>query len=112
MSRRYDKVLINALTAQHAAGYFDVNECAQGNEFGFDIEFDHTSASGQVLIETAASRDYAGTWAILATVNWAAIDKSHHVAIAGSYRVLRARISTAIGSGTVIVRGTVNGNPT
>lgn len=119
MSRRYDKVLIDAKTAANEAGYFEVVECANGNEFGFDIDFDHTSAAGVVLIETAADSAYpitgvryAGLWAVLATVTWSAIDKSHHVAVAGSYRVIRARISSAVTSGTVTVRGTVNGNPT
>lgn len=112
MSRRYDEVLIDAKTAQNEAGYFDVVECANGNEFGFDVEFDHTSAAGAVLIETAANRNYAGLWAVLATVTWSAIDKSHHVAVAGSYRVIRARIGTAVTTGTVTVRGTINGNPT
>ena len=116
MSRRVDKILIDALTALNVAGYIGPAETSQCQEFGFDVEFDHTSAAGVVVIETAADNNYptnyAGTWAILATVTWAAIDKSHHVAIAGSFRSLRARISSAVTSGTVTVRATANGNPT
>lgn len=112
MSRRVDKVLIDAETTQDVAGYLYVMDCAQCNEFGFDIEFDHTSAAGTVLIETAADETYTGTWAVLSTTNWSAIDKSIHVAVAGSYRVIRARISSAITTGTVTVRATGNGNPT
>lgn len=112
MSRRFTTTLIDAKTAQNEAGYLEVSECAQGQEFGFDIEFDHTAGAGQIVIETAASRSYAGLWAILATVNWSAIDKSHHVAISGSYAVMRARISSAVTSGAATVNATVSGNPT
>lgn len=103
MSRRVGKTLISAKTSQNEAGYLDVSEMAQITELGFHVEFSSGSAAGQVLIETASSVDYAGTWAILATVNWAAASKSHYVAITGAARVLRARISTAITTGTVDV---------
>src|SRR5690348_6058251 len=111
MSRRIDKLLIDAKTAQNEAGYLNVSDAAQLVESAFYIEFDGTSAAGQVLIETASDINYAGTWAILATVNWAAINKSHYVAITGALRALRARISTAVTSGTVTVRmvGNING---
>lgn len=117
MARYIDKIIIDALTAQNAAGYLLIHENSKCQEFGFDIEFSAGSSAGQVVIETAADNaypptHYAGVWAILATVNWAAESKSHHVAVAGSYRAIRARISTAITGGTATVRATGNGNPT
>ncbi len=104
MSRRVDIPLIEALTAANAKGTVNVSDMAQLTEVAFYIEFDHTSAAGQVLIETASETTYTGTWAILATVNWAAIDKCHYVAVTGAFRALRARIASAITSGTVNVR--------
>lgn len=77
---------------------------AQLTEIAFYTEFDHTSAAGVVLIETASSDTYAGTWAVLATITWAAIDKCHYTAITGAFRSVRARISSAVTSGTVSVR--------
>ena len=113
MARVYTQVLIDALTAQNAAGVMGgtggaINVSSQATEYGFYVEFDHTSAAGQVVIETASSPTYAGTWAILATVNWSAIDKCHYVALTNALRCVRARISTAVTSGTVTVTGTAN----
>lgn len=68
-------------------------------------------ASGAVTLETADDPDYAGDWAPL--VNDLATPTSNPVtvvaedqeiySIEGSFAFLRARISTAIGSGTVSV---------
>jgi hypothetical protein len=108
MSRRLDKVLIDAETAINTAGAIGVSDIAQIVEMGIYVEFSSPAAAGTVLIETASSESYAGTWAVLATVNWAAGDKCHFVALTGCYRVIRARISSAITSGTVTVRAVGN----
>lgn len=108
MSRKFNQTLIDGETAANTAGYINPVSAAHSTEFGFYIEFDHTSAAGQVLIETADSDDYAGTWAILATVNWSAIDKCHYVALTNAVRSIRARISTAVTSGTVTVKAVGN----
>ncbi len=104
MSRRLDTILIDAKTAANAKGTIGLADIANIDEIGIYTEFDHTSEAGTVVIETASAPDYAGTWAVLATINWAAIDKSHYTAITGVYRALQARISSAITSGTVTVR--------
>lgn len=83
----------------------DIHGCV---EFGIYIEFDHTSAAGTVLVETASDPAYAGTWAVLATVAWAAIDKSHFVALTNALAALRVRVSGTITSGTATV--TIVGN--
>jgi hypothetical protein len=104
MARRIDQILIAAQTNINSQGVLDISEAAQLHEVAFYVDFDHTSSAGTVLIETAADASYTGTWGVLATVNWAAIDKSHYVAITGVFRVIRARISVAITNGTVTVR--------
>ena len=108
MARRIDAVLIDDLTSANAAGYANVADIAHCTEFAFYVAFNHTSAAGTVLIETARSDDYAGVWAVLATVNWSAIDKTHYVAITGVVKSLRARISSAITSGKVTVEMVAN----
>lgn len=121
MSRHYDQVVLSGASAADATGigYFtgipgstNKNDCiatsAQVAEYGIYVEFDHTSAAGTVLIETASDPNYAGTWAVLATINWAAIDKCHYTALTNSLRCLRARVSSAVTSGTVDVRVIAN----
>ena len=69
------------------------------------VEFDHTSDSGKVSIETAAQPDYAGTWALVGTtIDWATIDTVKYLAITGVFGALRARISTACTTGSLRVR--------
>lgn len=104
MSRRVDVLLISAKTAVNELGYVNVSDCAQLTESAFYVEFSVGSAAGVVLIETASQEDYAGTWAILATVTWSAASKSHYVALTGALRSVRARISSAVTTGTVNVR--------
>lgn len=79
-------------------------------ESTFYVSFDHTSAAGTVLIESAPSSDYAGTWVTEATVAWAAIDKTHRVSINAILGAVRARISSAVTSGTVTVKAWVSTN--
>ena len=114
MSRRFQQVLINAQTAANTVGLVGGNTAsaisgaAQCTEYGIYVEFDGTSAAGTVLIETASSPTYSGTWAVLATVNWGAANKSHYVALTNSLLAVRARISSAITSGTVTVTAVGN----
>lgn len=117
MSRHYDQLVLDAKSAADSTGigYFtgvpgttNANDCisasAQVTEYGIYVEFSAGSGAGTVLIETASDPSYSGTWAVLATVNWAAASKSHYTALTNSVRVLRARISSAVTSGTVSVR--------
>ena len=121
MSRHYDQEVLTAKTAADSTGigYFtgipgatnkngSLAASAQVTEYGIYTEFDHTSAAGTVLIETASDPNYTGTWAVLATINWAAIDKSHYTALTNTLRCLRVRISSAVTSGTVTVRVVAN----
>jgi hypothetical protein len=106
---RYDLTLINAQSAQDTVGNVGISEAAQMTEYGIDVVFNGTAAGGAVVIEAAHTPDFAGTWAVLSTVTFAAANKCHHVAITGVFRTLRARISSAITGGTVSVYLTGNG---
>lgn len=121
MSRLYTQTLISAQTALNTVGYFGgpsagsagnvgagIYQASQCTEYGIYVEFDGTAAAGTVLVETASDVTYAGTWAVLATVNWAAASKSHYVALTNAVRALRVRISSAVTSGTVTVTAVAN----
>lgn len=113
MSRRYTEYLITNGIAQHTAGYLYPAQTSQCQEFGFYIKFDGGSNAGQVVVETAWDETDTDTWAVVDTINWAADNKTHYSGPSGAFRVLRARISTAIGGGgNVTVRAVAQGNPT
>ena len=99
-------VLIDAKTAADTTGIGVLPEaiCGKFVEATFYVYFDHTAAAGTVLIESAPYRNYSGTWVVEGTVNWAAIDKAHRVSITALTGAMRARISSAVTSGTVTVR--------
>lgn len=60
--------------------------------------------SGGVLsIEEAPTDDYAGTWSVLATVTQAGASQIDAVHFSGSYRAVRARLTTPVAGGTVTV---------
>ena len=63
-------------------------------------------SAGVLVVETAASASYAGTWAPLATVTWSAASKTDIVQIIAPVEALRVRISTPISGGTVTVTAT------
>lgn len=92
---------MDALSAQNAAYTFAMYEAGHVIELGIDIVFGAGTGAGVVVVECAHDKDYAGTWANLATVNWAAASRVHHVAITGVFRALRIRISTAVTGGTM-----------
>lgn len=69
------------------------------------IEWSEGVSSGVVEIETAASEDYAGTWAPVSTVTFDGSEtpapKTEYVRVQGSYGAMRHRISTIVTDGTV-----------
>jgi len=99
-------VLINGGSAADTTGIGVMPEsiCGRYVEATFYVDFDHTSAAGTVLIESAPYREYSGTWVTEATVTWSAIDKAHRVSINALTGAMRARISSAVTSGTCTVR--------
>ena len=103
----FDETIIDAQSALDTVGLVASAgiryEAAKYSETAFYIAFGAGTSAGAVVIETAATPDYTGTWANLSTITWSAASKTHHVAITGVFRALRARISTAIVGGTVTV---------
>lgn len=67
------------------------------------VVFSAGAAAGQVVVETAHAATYTGTWANLATVNWAAESKVHVASITGVYLATRIRIASAITGGTITI---------
>jgi hypothetical protein len=59
------------------------------------------TTAGVVVIEAADAADYTGTWSPLATITWAAASTTETVVLAGAYKAIRHRISTAVANGTV-----------
>lgn len=108
MSRRLYKKLLDAKTAQDEVGTLTPADTAPCTEFGIYTQFSAGAAAGTVLIETAPNENYAGTWATLATINWAAASKCHFTGITDALGALRARISSAVTSGTVTVEVVAN----
>lgn len=58
-------------------------------------------ASGAVQLEHAHDKDYTGTWATLGAPVTAVASSVAAVVAEGTFKAVRARISTAIGGGTV-----------
>jgi hypothetical protein len=101
MSRRLDSQLLDAASAINAAGTIGGADIAQIDQCGVYVEFGAGVTGGVVKIETASEPTYTGTWAVLATINWATAATSHYTPLTGVYRALRVRISTTVANGTV-----------
>lgn len=99
-------VILNAATAADTTGIGVMPEsiCGRYVEATFYVDFDATAAAGTILIESAPYREYAGTWVTEATVSFSAASKAHRVSINALVGALRARISSAVTSGTCTVR--------
>jgi hypothetical protein len=95
-----DQYLAQGITTQDLTRYFPDSLNGQYLEFTLYVTFSHASAAGVVTVETAPSADYAGTWASIGTVTWSAIDKAHYMSVAGTFKSVRARLSTGVTSGT------------
>ncbi len=105
MARRIDQVLIEEGIAINTVGALHVQDASSIVESAFYVQFQGGANAGVVKIETAIDPDYAGTWAVLATITFAADAAVQYAALTGILRTVRARISTAIGGGgSVTVR--------
>lgn len=101
ISVRKSEELFTGKSALNYAYTFDMYDAGRAYEIGIDIVFSAGCDAGVVVVECAHDASYAGTWANLATINWAAASRAHHAAITGVFRALRIRISTAINGGTI-----------
>ena len=95
------RTIIDAKTAQNEVGYYPDLYNGKYIESTLYVVFDSSAAAGAVVIETAHSRDYAGTWANIGTVTFASASKEHYVSVTGVFAAVRVRISSAITSGTI-----------
>jgi hypothetical protein len=73
------------------------------------VTFGAGTGAGAVVVEGAADYAFAGTWAVLATMTWAAASRAHETFIAGGYLARRVRISTGVTGGTVDVDFLITG---
>lgn len=101
-------LILNAQSAANTVGLISGDIVRSVRELAFYVHFGTGTSAGQVVVECAHSIDFTGTWANLATVNWAAANRVHNVAITGTHLAVRVRISTEIAGGTVDVYGTGN----
>lgn len=101
--------LISAGSALNTAGNLNKVTGSKATGTLVYVTFGPGTSAGAVVIEGAPDPNYTGTWATLATINWAAADRTHETFIAGSFLGRRARISTAIVGGTVDVDALVTG---
>ncbi len=99
-------LLIDAKTAADTTGIGVVPEemCGRYVEATFYVDFSAGAAAGVVLIESASTRNYSGTWVVEGTVTFSAESKAHRVSLNLLTGAMRARISSAVTTGTVNVR--------
>ena len=101
-------LILNAQSDADVVGLIPGDIVRSVRELALYVHFGPGTSAGQVVVECAHSIHFTGTWANLGTVNWAAANRVHNVAITGTHLAVRVRISTAITGGTVSVYGTGN----
>lgn len=93
------------LTAQSADETKSTVESILGwDRINFVVEFGTGVSAGEVVLESAWTNDYAGTWNVLSTITYssgAPLVVMEAVDVCGKF--VRARINTAISGGTVNV---------
>ena len=101
-----DFIFQDAATSTGAGNELDLQGLAC--DVNIDIDFSSGSAAGTIKIEESNTTGYAGTWATLATITWAAASTKQNFKAYGTFKILRCRISSAITGGTVTIKGDVN----
>lgn len=100
------------LTAQSALDTAALLDRTSGNKAEgtlIVVTFGPGTTGGVVVIEGAATDNFTGTWAVLATITWAAANRAHETFISGAFLSRRVRISSAILTGTVDVDFLITG---
>lgn len=97
---RIDDALVAVSAIESAKTY---NSTDGGNAEGtlVVVTFSAGVSAGVVIVEGAADPLFAGTWAVLATISWAAANRAHETFISGAFLARRVRVSTGIVGGTV-----------
>lgn len=100
-----DQTLLNAASVQDTAVPVTAPVVMACQETAIYVEWGTGVTAGAVIIESAFTATYAGTWAPLVTVTFAATaPKVDIVQITGVHGTLRTRISTTVANGTVTTR--------
>lgn len=100
------ELTFTSATALNGVAYLPDVLCGQYVEFTIYVEYDATSAAGQVQLETAfanePARTYSGTWAAIGnTLDWADDTTQLYASVTGVFDMLRLRITSAVTDGTV-----------
>ena len=115
MSVLFNHTLLNAAATDETAVVesLEVGEKIPDTGFTHTIEWGTGVTAGVVEIEgNNVSATYAGTWANINTVTYAAgAPKSEYVYSPATFQFMRHRISTAVANGTVTTHmsGIING---
>lgn len=72
------------------------------------VNFGAGTGAGTLVAEVADDAAYAGTWAVLATITWAAASKIGTALIAGPWKALRLRWTANVTGGTADVSIQIN----
>lgn len=97
----FDVTLQSAATTGNGTGY---NVDGVAENLAFYIAWSAGVSAGAVIIEEAPDKDYAGTWSVISpAVATSAASSTDVVHLQGSFKALRARISTNVVGGTVTV---------
>lgn len=91
-------LLVNATTGSAVVGRSAPQQCRAGVVY---VNWGAGTGAGTVIVESANSISYTGTWVPVSTVAWSAAGKADLVAITGIHGALRTRISVTVTGGTV-----------
>ena len=98
----FRRQIMTGLSALNAVSdVLNMTDVGNINEITFYIVGSAGIVSGAVQVEEAHAHDYAGTWAPNGSPVNAAASAEVTVKVTGVQAAMRARISTAIGGGTV-----------
>lgn len=98
----YEEVVLQ--DAQSTGDGASVDLQCRNREAVVYVRWSAGTSAGAVTVETASDPAYAGAWASLAVVAWAAADREDVVQVTGALRAVRTRISTAVVGGTVTTK--------
>lgn len=97
-----DQPLLSAATALNATGAGGVDVSGARDIVIYVSGSDDTVSAGAVQIEEADDPDYAGTWSAVGAAISVVQDTQTAVHLAGVYKALRTRISTAVTGGATV----------
>src|SRR4051812_34873242 len=73
------------------------------------VTFGAGTSVGTFVVEEAATENYTGTWAVIATLAWSAASKAVSAQIAGNFLYRRLRCSVNVAGGSVDAVSAISG---